>query len=410
MRQTQLFTRTRKEVPADEVAKNAQLLLRAGYMYKEMAGAYVMLPLGLRVIKNIENIVREEMNSAGGQEVSMTALQDKSTWEATGRWSDEVVDNWFKSALKGGQEVGLAFTHEEPLTKLMASYISSYRDLPIKAYQFQTKFRNEARAKSGIMRGREFIMKDLYTFCRTPEEQAQAYEEMAEAYQRIFVRAGLGTVTYKTFASGGTFSKYSHEFQTITDAGEDMIYIHHGKHVALNEEVLNDEVLADLGMTREELTPAKAVEVGNIFTLGTKFSDAFDLNYVDEAGEKKKVVMGSYGIGIGRLMGAIVEVLGDEKGIVWPEEVAPFKFHLVALNYEDADVKDAADKLYADLRSRGVEVLFDDRVGISAGEKFADSDLLGMPKRIVVSKKTLASGEFEVKDRKTGEVRMERQF
>lgn len=404
MRQTQLFTKTRREAPKDEVSKNAQLLLRGGYIYKEMAGAYCYLPLGLRVMNNIIRVIREEMEGVGSQELTMTHLQSKEVWEATNRWDDKVVDNWFKTQLKNGTEVGLAFTCEEPLANLMRDYIHSHRDLPFSVFQFQTKFRNEARAKSGIMRGREFIMKDAYSFVKDKTEHDEIYERYAEAYLRIFARVGLGTVTYKTFASGGTFSKYSHEYQTLTEAGEDTVYIHDEKHIAINHEVMNDEVLADLGIKKEDLREAKAVEVGNIFTLGTKFSDAYDLNYVDEQGEKKRVFMGSYGIGPGRVMGTVVEVLSDEKGIVWPEEIAPFHFHIVALSYDDNEVKKDADALYAALRAKGIEVLLDDRVGPSAGEKFADSDLLGIPKRIVVSKKTVASGQFELKERKTGEV------
>lgn len=406
MRQTQLFTKTRREAPKDEVSKNAQLLLRAGYIYKEMAGAYVFLPLGLRVLNNVMNIIREEMNAIGGQELLMTALQEKAVWEKTNRWSDDVVDNWFKTKLKSEVETGLAFTHEEPLTNLMREYISSFRDLPFSAYQFQTKFRNETRAKSGIMRGREFIMKDLYSFSRTTLEHDEFYEKAKEAYIRIFARAGIGASTYVTFASGGTFAKYSHEFQTVTDAGEDIIYIDKTKNIAINKEVYTDEVLSDLGIEKANITEAKAVEVGNIFSLGTKFSDAFDLNYLDEKGEKQKVVMGSYGIGPARLMGTIVETLSDEKGIIWPESVAPFRYHLVSLAPDDEAVKKLGDELYEALTAKGIEVLYDDRIGVSAGEKFNDSDLLGIPSRIVVSKKTIGQETFEVKQRSSGEVSM----
>ncbi len=404
MRQSQLFTKTRREAPKDEVSKNAQLLLRAGYIYKEMAGAYAFLPLGLRVFNNVMNIIREEMNAIGGQELFMTALQEKAVWEKTNRWSDDVVDNWFKTKLKNEVEVGLAFTHEEPLTNLMREYISSFRDLPFAVYQFQTKFRNETRAKSGIMRGREFIMKDLYSFSRTQAEHDEFYEKAKRAYVNVFHRVGLGETTYVTFASGGTFSKYSHEFQTITDAGEDIIYIDKEKNIAINKEVFTDEVLADLGVDRANVIEAKAVEVGNIFSLGTKFSDAFDLNFINEKGEKEKVVMGSYGIGPARLMGTIVETLSDEKGIVWPIAVAPFRYHLVSLAPDDEAVKKLGDEIYHALTAKGIEVLYDDRVLPTAGEKFADSDLLGIPTRIVVSKKVIEKGVLEVKDRKTGEV------
>jgi len=398
MRQTHLFTKTRKEAPKDEVSKNAQLLIRGGFVYKEMAGVYALLPLGLRVMNKIVQIIREEMNMIGGEEVALTALQDKAVWDKTGRWSDEVVDVWFKTALKSKSELGLAFTHEEPLTHLMKDYIQSFRDLPRAVYQFQTKFRNETRAKSGVMRGREFLMKDLYSFSRTEEEHEEFYERAKAAYVRIFERLGLGKTTYVTFASGGTFSKYSHEFQTLTDAGEDKIYVHEGKKLAINGDVLTDAVLSDLGITRADLVEQKAVEVGNIFSLGTKFSDAFELMYLDADGKKKPVIMGSYGIGPGRVMGTIVEILSDEKGIVWPESVAPFRVHLLSLQPDDAGVSVKADALYRALTAKGIEVLYDDRA-VSAGAKFADADLIGIPHRVVVSQKTLAEEKYEYRKR-----------
>lgn len=415
MKQSQLFTKTRREAPKDEVSKNAQLLIRAGYVHKEMAGVYSYLPLGLRVMNKIVNIIREEMNAIGGQELHLTALQDRGSWQASGRWDDAVVDNWFKTKLKNGTDLGLGFTHEEPLTAIMKDNVRSFRDLPIYAYQFQTKFRNEARAKSGIMRGREFLMKDLYSFCRDLKEQEAFYEKAKGAYVKIFDRLGLGEKTYVTFASGGSFSKYSHEFQTLTEAGEDTIYVHEGAKgagakIAINKEVLNDEVLKDLDIKRADLVEKKAVEVGNIFNLGTRFSDALGLVYKDEKGKPQPVFMGSYGIGPGRVMGTIVETFADEKGIVWPEAVAPFGVHLVALFDEAGKVRAVADKVYADLTAKGVEVLYDDR-DASAGEKFSDSDLIGIPVRWVVSEKTLgtgAAGSVEVKDRKTGKVEMKK--
>ncbi len=419
MKQSQLFTKTRREAPKDEVSKNAQLLIRAGYVHKEMAGVYSYMPLGLLVMNKIVNIIREEMNAIGGQELHMTALQDRGSWQASGRWDDAVVDNWFKTKLKNGTDLGLGFTHEEPLTAVMKDNIRSFRDLPIFVYQFQTKFRNEARAKSGIMRGREFLMKDLYSFCRDLKEQEAFYEEAKKAYVKIFERLGLGDITYVTFAGGGSFSKYSHEFQTLTEAGEDTIYVLEGKKdkagmkIAINKEVLNDEVLSDLGIKRGDLREAKAVEVGNIFNLGTRFSDALDLVYKDEKGQSQKVYMGSYGIGPGRVMGTIVETFADEKGIVWPEAVAPFAVHLVALFDQDGKVKVEADKIYKDLTKKGVEVLYDDR-DETAGTKFSDSDLIGIPTRWVISEKTLAAGGagsgvcIEVKNRKTGKVEMKK--
>lgn len=394
MRQSQLFTKTRREAPKDEVSKNAILLTRAGFIHKEMAGVYSYLPLGLRVLKKIENVIREEMNAIGGQELILTALQKKEVWEKVGRWSDEVVDVWFKTKLKDNVELGLGFTHDEQLVNLLIEYIGSYKDLPLYPYQIQTKFRNELRAKSGIMRGREFLMKDLYSFTRNEEEQDEFYERIKIAYSNVFNRCGIGNITYFTFASGGTFSKYSHEFQTISDAGEDIIYVDEDKKLAINTDVLNDEGLAAAGLDKDKLVEKKSIEVGNIFKQGTKYTDPFGLYYTDENGEKKSILMGGYGIGVTRLMGTVVEVLSDEKGIVWPEEIAPFQVHLLCLSEE---AKSFADEVYNTLQANNVEVLYDDR-DLRAGEKFADSDLIGIPIRFVISDKT-GEGNIEVKKR-----------
>lgn len=400
MRQSQLFTKTRREAPKDEVSKNAQLLIRAGYIHKEMAGAYDLLPLGLRTFNKVVNVIREEMNAIGGVELSLTALQNPEHWVKTGRWDDAVVGNWFKTTLKAGSEIGLGFTHEEPLTALMREQIASYKDLPAYAYQFQTKFRNEERAKSGLMRTREFVMKDLYSFSKDEAEHAVFYEKAAAAYERVFERAGLGDATYKTFASGGSFSKFSHEFQTLCDAGEDTVYVHHTEKVAINKEVFTDDVKKDLGLT-DDFTEKKAVEVGNIFTLGTRFSEALGLAYKDEQGRSVPVFMGSYGIGPARLMAVVVEVLSDAKGIVWPVAIAPFRAHLVSITGGNADVAAEADRLYDLLQEHNIEVLYDDR-DARAGEKFSDSDLIGIPTRLIVSEKTMAQGGVEVVDRKSG--------
>jgi prolyl-tRNA synthetase len=403
MRQSQLFTKTRREAPKDEVSKNAQLLIRAGYIHKEMAGVYAYLPLGLRVLNNIKKIIQEEMNTVGGQELLLTSLQDKMLWEKTDRWDDAKVDNWFKTALKNGTELGLAMTHEEPLTQILSEYISSYRDLPVVAYQFQNKFRNELRAKSGIMRGREFLMKDMYSFSRTEQEHRELYEKIREAYLRIFKRVGIGDITYVAFASGGIFSQFSEEFQTLCDAGEDLIYIDEKTKKVVNKEVLHDDVLKQLGIQREHLVEKKSIEVGNIFDLGTRFSEALGLSFTDEKGEKLNAIMGCYGIGLGRVMGTVVEALADEKGIIWPSTIAPFKIHLIVLPGADSKAQDYADTLYKKLVDSGTEVLYDDR-DARPGEKFADSDLIGIPHRIIVSDKTLTEGKLEYKDRATGTV------
>ncbi len=404
VRQSKLFSKARREAPADEVAKNAQLLVRAGYIHKEMAGVYDYLPLGLRTLNKIIAIIREEMNEIGGEEVLLTTLQNPEIWKKSERWDDAVVDVWFKTHLKNGGELGLGNTHEEALTALMTEHISSYKDLPRYVYQFQNKFRNETRAKSGIMRAREFIMKDLYSFSSNEASHNAFYEKVAAAYENIFKRVGIGEKTYRTFASGGSFSKYSHEYQTVCDAGEDIIYIDEAKRLAVNKEVYEDpEVYTTSGIDKEGLKEAKAIEVGNIFTLGTRFSDVLGLSYKDAEGKATSVFMGSYGIGPGRLMGTIVELMADEKGLVWPESVAPFAVHLVSLGKSGDEVSKVADALYEDMVKMGIEVLYDDRDN-SVGQKFTESDLLGIPKRIVVGRDAIASDAFEVVSRATGEM------
>ena len=397
MRQSRLFTKTQKEAPKDEISKNAQLLIKAGFINKEMAGVYSYLPLGLRVLRKIEQIIREEMNAIDGQEILLTALQQKGHWQASGRWSDDTMDIWFKTKLKNNVELGLAPTHEEPLTNLMKKHIHSYKDLPKYVYQFQTKFRNEVRSKSGLLRGREFLMKDLYSFSRTTSELDEYYEKSKDAYMKVYKRLGLGEITVVTFASGGSFSKFSHEFQTISEAGEDTIYVDEDKNIAINKEVYNDEVFKLLDIDPKKLVEKKAIEVGNIFKLGTKYSEALNLTFVDKDGSTKPVIMGSYGIGVSRLMGTIAEIFNDEKGLVWPENIAPFKVHLVGLNLDDEDVKVQAEKAYQSLTNDGVEVLFDDRVDVTPGKKFAEADLIGIPHRIIISKRT--NSKVEYKDR-----------
>jgi prolyl-tRNA synthetase len=400
MKVSELFTKTSKTAPADEVAKNAQLLIRAGFVHKEMAGVYTFLPLGLRVLENICTIIREEMDAVGGQELKLTTLQDPEIWKKTGRWDDEAVDVWFKTKLKNESELGLGPTHEEPLVRAVQPFVNSYKDLPFLAYQIQTKFRNETRAKSGVMRGREFLMKDMYSFARTQQEHDELYEKIKQAYFRIFERLGIGEQTFLTFASGGMFSQYSHEFQTITEAGEDTIYVDRAKKIAVNEEVYNDEVLAELGLDRNTLETVRAAEVGNIFTLKDKFSKPLDLVFTDEGGKEQAVLMGCYGVGPSRLVGVITELLADEKGLVWPEAIAPFTVYLAVLgdNSDNNHVRKVADELYSELTSNGVGVLYDDR-DVRPGEKFADADLTGIPYRIVVSDKTVAASSYEVKKR-----------
>lgn len=401
MRLSKNFTRTIKQAPADEVARNAQLLIRAGYVHKTMAGVYSYLPLGLKVVENIKQIVREEMNKIDSQELVMSTLQSKELWQETGRWSDELVDVWFKSHLQDGTEVGFGWTHEEPIVDLLRNYLKSYKDLPISVYQFQNKLRNELRAKSGIMRGREFVMKDMYSVHASKEDLDNYYNAAIEAYKRCYDRFGIGDETYVTFASGGAFTKFSHEFQTICDAGEDYIYLHRGKNIAVNEEVLDDAV-KELGIDRSELERVKTAEVGNIFNFGTQKSEEMRLVFTDAEGVEQYAYMGSYGIGITRVMGVIVEKFADDKGLVWPENIAPAKVYLVQIGSQS---RATADELYQKLQSAGIETIYDDRDD-RPGVKFADAELLGIPYRVTVSDRLLDDDKWEVSTRQTGEQRL----
>jgi len=391
MKQSQLFTKTQKNAPKDEMSLNARLLIRGGFVDKLMAGVYTILPLGWQVLKKIEQIIREEMNNIGGQEIFMPALQPKENWEKTGRWS--TMDDLYKVKDKSDREFALGSTHEEIISPLMKKFINSYKDLPFAAYQFQNKFRMELRAKSGVLRGREFLMKDLYSFHLDQKDLDEYYEKAKIAYKNIFNRSGIGEKTFLTFASGGSFSKYSHEFQTLTSAGEDVIHICNKCNMAINKEI-KDETPECPECKSTEFREEKAVEVGNIFKLGTKYSAPFDLTVTNEKGEKTPVVMGCYGVGLQRLMGTIVELNNDENGIIWPETVAPFKVHLISLGKNEE-----AEKIYNDLEKNNIEVLYDDREDTSAGAKFADADLIGIPYRVVVSEKSLAGGGVEMKKR-----------
>lgn len=398
MRLSKTFIKTLREAPKDEVARNGALLTRAGYIHKELAGVYDYLPLGLRVLENIKRIIREELAKIDSEEVQLTSLQNPEIWEKTGRFSDQQVDIWFKTEVTGGSVLGLAPTHEEPITNLMRTYISSYKDLPRSVFQIQTKFRNEKRAKSGILRGREFIMKDMYSFHATEEDLDRYYAEVEKAYARIYERLGLGE-TYETFASGGIFAKYSHEYQTFLPVGEDTVYYNSDRSVVLNEEVYNDEVLADLNVRREELETTTAAEVGNIFKLKVKYSEPLGLQFSSEDNQLKTVYMGCYGIGVSRVMGVIAEKYADEKGLVWPEQIAPFKYYLVGIGESGVA---RAEEIYA---AHADKILYDDR-NARPGEKFADAELMGIPYRVVISDKTLAENCAEVTNRRTGESKL----
>ncbi|MDO4271440.1 MAG: His/Gly/Thr/Pro-type tRNA ligase C-terminal domain-containing protein [Candidatus Saccharibacteria bacterium] len=404
MKRTELFTKTSKTVPADETALNAKLLIRAGYVHKEMAGVYAYLPLGLRVMEKIKQIVREEMNSIGGQELLMTNLQPRALWETTRRWDDAIVDIWFKTKMQSGEELGLAWSHEEPIMNMLQNYVHSYKDLPVAVYQFQTKLRNELRAKSGVMRGREFLMKDMYSVHATKEDLDRFYQDTMDAYMRVYQRLGIGDLTYVTFASGGAFTKFSHEFQTICEAGEDWLYLDRERNVAVNEEVLDDAV-QELGLDKNKLEKIRCAEVGNIFNFGTDKAEQMGITFADKDNTQKPFWYGSYGIGITRLIGVIAELFSDDKGLVWPDNIAPFRVYLMSIG-EDEKTLAKVQEIYQQLQDNGIEVLWDDRAGIRPGEKFADGDLMGIPHRVVVNGDTLKSGKIEYKARTSDDTQL----
>ena len=400
---------------SDTESISHDLLVRAGYIDQLMAGVYTYLPLGFRVLKNIENIIRKNMIEVDGQELLMPALNPKENWEKTGRWN--LPDFLFKIKGTDYRDYALASTHEEVVTPLAKKIILSYKDLPTSVFHIQDKFRNELRAKSGILRTREFMMKDLYSFHTTQEDLDKYYEKVAKAYTNIYKECGIGKQTFRTLASGGSFSKYSDEFQTETQAGEDIIYVCKKCKTSINKEIKQENPTCPK-CNGIEFIEKKSVEVGNIFKLGTKYSAPFDLNFRDKDGQEKPVLMGCYGIGLGRLLGTIVEVNNDEKGIVWPKEVSPFDVHLISIG-NSAKVRSAANQIYKNLsRPSGIpllrgktllesniEVLYDDR-DKTPGEKFAESDLIGIPLRVIVSEKTLAKNSVELKERNSKEFKL----
>lgn len=400
MKYTTGFIKTRKEIAKDIESINGQLLIRGSFIHQEIAGVYTFLPLGLRVLNNIENIIRKHMNKISS-ELLMSGLQPVSSWETTGRL--ESVDVLFKatggnkaSREKNNTDYVLGSTHEEIITPLVQEYVTSYKELPVALYQIQTKYRNEARAKSGILRGREFRMKDLYSFHTDEDDMNKYYQVCMDLYHQIYAEIGIGEDTFTTLASGGDFTtNFSHEFQTVTDAGEDDIYLDRANKIAYNKEIVNEENATRLGVDFSKMEIVKACEVGNIFPLNTKFSKSFDYNFIDENGDQHPVIMGCYGIGSSRLMGVIVEKFNDEKGIIWPKSIAPFQIHLITLG-ESEQVNKIANEIYTHYND---QVLWDNRNEITAGHKFADADLVGCPLRVVVSEKSLAKGGVEIKYR-----------
>jgi prolyl-tRNA synthetase len=393
MRYSQLFTKTEKTLPAGEEARNAQLLIQAGFIRKEMAGVYSFLPLGLRVLRKIEQIVREEMDKIGCQELLMPALCPQENWQKTRRW--DTVDVLYKLELPNGKQAALSPTHEEVVTPLVQHYLSSPKSFPACVYQFQWKFRNEARAKSGLLRGREFLMKDAYSFHTSEEDFEKFYAVQKKAYHRIYDRLGIGDITHVVAADGGDFSEFSHEFQAVSEIGEDLIFKDPETGEYFNKEVVSEE-------NQKNWESLKAVEVGNIFPLADKFSKAFNFK-----SEGKNIIMGCYGIGITRIMGVLAEIFSDAKGLKWPKKVAPFHFYLAPIGKSDA-VYEKSDEIYKKFLGQGMEVFYDDRRDkkVGPGQKFADHELMGIPFRVVISEKLLAEGKYEVVCRENGEVEM----
>lgn len=407
MRMSRLVTKTTKQAPQAAESVNAKYLIRGGFVHQEAAGIYTWLPLGLRVLRNVERIIREEMNALGAQELLMPALLPKEPWITTGRWDS--IDVMFKVKSQTGTEYALGPTHEEIVTPLIGQFIKSYKDLPRAVYQIQTKFRDELRAKSGLLRGREFGMKDLYSFHASHEDLEQFYEKALQAYLKVYERCGIDVKVVE--ASGGSFTKkFSHEFHVLTKAGEDLILACASCTFAQNTEIATLKEGDACPSCGSRLGMVKGIEAGNIFDLGSKFADDFDIMFTDENGHRQKIYMGCYGIGTTRLVGAIVEALSDDNGMMWPKSVAPYPLYLIALSSKDETVNErvrtASLGLIEDLEKVGIEVLFDDREDVSPGAKFADSDLLGMPLRLVISEKSLKEDGVEWKLRTSPDARI----
>jgi prolyl-tRNA synthetase len=408
MRYSLFFGKTSKTAPHDAESVNARLLVQGGFVDQLMAGVYTYLPLGLRALDKVKRVVREEMVRIGGQEILMPALLPKEPWETTGRWTDPGPEVMFQFKGRGDKEVGLGWTHEEIVTPLAKQFIRSYKDLPFSVFQIQDKFRNEPRAKSGLLRGREFSMKDLYSFHRDEADLEAFYEISKQAYLRVYERCGLHALVVE--ASGGAFSKYSHEFQVLTESGEDIVFYCAKCEYAQNREISEYKAGDACPKCQGEMKEGKAIEVGNIFQLKTRFSGAFGLEYADADGTMKPVQMGCYGIGPSRVMGTVVELHHDDKGIIWPKEIAPFQVHLASLFAKDPAVSEniraKAMEIEKALEAAGIEVLHDDREDVRAGEKFADADLICLPLRLVVSEKSLAAGGVEWKERAGSEAKI----
>jgi prolyl-tRNA synthetase len=398
-----MFVKTLKTAPSAADTANHRLLVQAGFVRQVMAGVYSYLPLGLRVLNKISNIVREEMDTIEAQEVLMPILHPSALWKQTGGW--DKIDVLFKVKSRTDREYALAQSNEETVTPLAKEWIHSAKDLPLAIYHINWKFRDELRSKSGIMRGREFLMKDMYSFHATQEDFDKFYAKAKVAYMNVYKRLGL--VAKATEASGGAFTeKVSYEFEVLTDAGEAPVLYCDKCDYCVNVDDIKTYKLGDECPIchKDNLKSAMASEVGNVFDLGTKYSKAFELSINDSEGNKIFPIMGCYGIGISRTMGVIVEKFNDERGIVWPASIAPFTVHLCSLNTNDETVIKKTDAIYESLTKAGIEVLYDERTDVGAGQKLGEADMIGCPIRAVVSTKT--GDQIEVKMRSEKEAKM----
>ena len=395
MKQSNFFVKTKKEISKDISAISHKYLVRGDFIEQSISGVYRFLPLGFRVLKKIEKIIREEIIKLGSQEVLLPTLQDKKLWLETDRW-DHMDPPLFKLKDRHDREIALGSTHEEEMVDIARKRAGSYQDLPFSLFQIQNKFRNEMRATGGLLRTREFIMKDLYSFHSNKEDLVDFYDKTKESYFKIFKRCGVKTVSVE--ADSGTIGgKLSHEFMVLSDAGEDDILICQKCGYGANIEKIGN--ISKCPACGGSLDKRKSIEVGHVFYLGTKYSGVMNANYRDKDGKEKPILMGCYGIGLSRLMAVAIELNHDDNGIIWPEEISPFDVHLIRIE-SDGKVKETADKIYEETRGgQKIEVLYDDRENKSAGEKFTDCDLIGIPIRIVVSEKTLEKNCVEIKKR-----------
>lgn len=392
MKRSVALIKTYKETPTDSDSINASLLTRGNFVQKQMAGVYSLLPLGYRVYSKVVKIIEEEMDAIGGQQILMNVLQPKELWDETGRW-DKMKDVMYQFSDAREKEIGLGATHEEQVIDIVRHHISSYKDLPLSLYQIQTKFRNEPRAKSGLLRGREFIMKDMYSFHIDDDDFEAYYQKAIKAYHKTFKRCGI--TTKLTEASGGIFSEFSHEFQAISETGEDTIFYCESCDFCQNKEISKVKAGDKCPKCDGTVKSANSIEVGNIFPLSDQYSKKMGAKVLDKNGKEVALIMGCYGIGVTRLIGTAVELFHDDYGIIWPESIAPYKINLISL-----DKNEVADKIYSEFEGDGIEVLYDDRLNVTAGEKFADADLIGCPTFIVVSDRSIKSGGVEISDRR----------